>query len=323
MRMVSRLCAAILATFLLCGPAVPAFADSAKGMMALYEEVSGRCRELQGQSAGLSPEERKAVNDRIIGKIEQALGRSEAADAPLLCKWGELYVELAENTEEDIAYVFLEKAEPIYMKARERNRREVRVWTGLAEVFHVRAEKLHEAGYAEEARKSAEAGFAVFAEGEKNCPNNNFLNYMWGSNLVLRAYNVENPERRALREAGIDKFTKATAIEPDDQYALRMAGTAYMRIVADLPSNSQERKALLRRAESWYVRAFAVDPKGTCSHLSEARALLKDEKGLRDTLQQCAKKGALPESLAEDEAFDFVREKLWFKQLTEKADNAP
>ena len=301
---------------LFCGLAAPAFALSEKKMEELLEQTSEYCLDAQKKAEGLPRDLRSKIYDELIIRIERDYARcATTATAEMLSDWADLYVELADNTEDDVAFVLLEKAVPIYEKAAGRNPKESHVWTGLAEVHHVRAEKLYKAGHEEEARIQADAGFAVFAKGEKFCPNNNFLNYMWGSNLVLRAYDVPNPERRALREEGIAKFTKAAEIQPDDQYSLRMAGTAWLRIAADLPDDNQEYTSLLRKAESWYLRAFEVDPGGTCSHLSEARALLQNETGLRETLTQCAKNGNLPDDLKTNKDFDFVRKKLWFKQL--------
>ncbi len=314
MRFSSRTLQFFILLVLCAGLAGPALALSGEKMEELFEETSSWSLSTQKEAEELPPGLRDKLYDEIMARIERDYARCETANAELLSDWGDLYVDLAKSTESDVAYALLDKAVPIFQKGLDRNRKEAHVWTGLAEVHHVRAEKLYEAGHEEEARKQAEEGFAVFKQGEKYCADSNFLHYMWGSNLVLRAYDVPNPERRALREEGIAKFTRAAEIEPDDQYSLRMAGTAYLRIVEDLPNGSPERTDLLRRAESWYVRAFKEDPDGTCEPLSKARALLEDERGLRETLTQCARTGRLPRGLDED-MFDFVRDKSWFKDL--------
>ncbi len=315
MRRVFRLLSPMVCIALIAGFAAQAQALSPKQMESLLEESSNYAKDALGRAEEAPAGKRRELYDAIIERVDQDMALCADANAELLADWGDLYVDLAKETSNDIAFVFLDKAMPIFEKARDRDRKEEHVWTGLAEVHHVRAEKLFEAGQEEEARKQAEQGFAVFKEGEKYCPNSNFLYYMWGSNLVLRAYDVEGAERRALREEGIAKFSRAAVIEPDDQYSLRMAGTANLRMAEDMTGESSaERTRLLREAESWYKKAFVHDPDGTCGPLAEAQALLQDESPLRATLEQCARRDRLPDT--DKEPFNFVRAKDWFRRLT-------
>ena len=238
MRRVFRLLSPMVCIALIAGFAAQAQALSPKQMESLLEESSNYAKDALGRAEEAPAGKRRELYDAIIERVDQDMALCADANAELLADWGDLYVDLAKETSNDIAFVFLDKAMPIFEKARDRDRKEEHVWTGLAEVHHVRAEKLFEAGQEEEARKQAEQGFAVFKEGEKYCPNSNFLYYMWGSNLVLRAYDVEGAERRALREEGIAKFSRAAVIEPDDQYSLRMAGTANLRMAEDMTGES-------------------------------------------------------------------------------------
>ena len=314
MRRVFRLLSPMVCIALFAGFAAPALALSPKQMESLLEESSSYARDALGKAEEAPAGKRREMYDAIIARIDQDMALCTDAKAELLADWGDLYVDLAKETSNDIAFVFLDKALPIFEKARDRDRKEEHAWTGLAEVHHVRAEKLFEAGQEEEARKQAEQGFTMFKEGEKYCPNSNFLYYMWGSNLVLRAYDVEGAERIALRVEGIAKFARAAEIEPDDQYALRMAGTANLRMAEDMSGESAERTRLLREAESWYKKAFVHDPDGTCRPLAEAQALLQDENSLRATLEQCARRDRLPD--LDKEPYNFVRTKDWFHKLT-------
>ncbi len=311
-----------LPTFLLflafgafCGPAHALTEDD---LGEIFDTTAATAKAEQQKIRSLPGADRPAAVQALLAHIEAGMAATRDGDAYFQTHWGDLYNELAEEAEDDSAFLFLDNSETLFRTMSRQYPNEPHTWIGLAESHCVRAELLVEAGKEAQARKEAEAGFAAFAEGEVHCPGDNYLNYMWGSKLAIWAYDVDEPERRILRERSIEKFAKAAKSDPKDQYALRMAGTANLRIAQDLDPDNPERKPLLHAAESWYTLAFRVDAEGTCSHLAEAQALLRDEKGLRGTLERCSRLGAMPGTLADD--FDFVRNKPWFQKLTTSGD---